>query len=86
MPLSTIFQLYHGVDSFIGGGNRSTRRKPAASHLQTLSDNVVSSTPRPSRIQTQSVSGDRPQWPLMMEETSPIKLIDFSGHKHGLYM
>jgi hypothetical protein len=51
-----------------------------------LSDNVVSSTPRPSRIQTQSVSGDRPQWPLMMEETSPIKLIDFSGHKHGLYM
>jgi len=27
MPLSTIFQLYHGV-SFIGGGNRNTRRKP----------------------------------------------------------
>jgi hypothetical protein len=26
MPLSTIFQLYRG--SFIGGGNRSTRRKP----------------------------------------------------------
>ena len=27
MPLSAIFQLYHGV-SFIGGGNRSTGRKP----------------------------------------------------------
>jgi hypothetical protein len=27
MPLSTIFQLYLAV-SFIGGGNRSTRRKP----------------------------------------------------------
>jgi hypothetical protein len=26
-PLSSIFQLYRGV-SFIGGGNRSTRRKP----------------------------------------------------------
>ena len=26
MPLSTIFQLYRG--GFIGGGNRSTRRKP----------------------------------------------------------
>jgi hypothetical protein len=26
-PLSTIFQLYHGV-SFIGGGNQTTRRKP----------------------------------------------------------
>ena len=32
---------------FIDGGNRSTRRKPrpAASHQQTLSHNVVSSTP-----------------------------------------
>jgi len=29
--------------SFIGGGNWSTRRKPAASHWQTLSHNVVSS-------------------------------------------
>jgi len=26
MPLSTIFQLYHG--GFIGRGNRRTRRKP----------------------------------------------------------
>ena len=47
MPLSTIFQfyiVYRGV-SFIGGGNWSTRRKP-----QTLSHNVVSSTPRLSGI------------------------------------
>jgi len=27
MPLSTIFQLYRG-GQFIGGGTRSTRRKP----------------------------------------------------------
>jgi hypothetical protein len=35
------------VVSFIGGGNRSNRRNylPVASHLQTLSHNVVSSTP-----------------------------------------
>jgi len=33
--------------SYIGGGNRSTRRnhRPVTSHLQTLSHNVVSSTP-----------------------------------------
>jgi hypothetical protein len=30
MPLSTIFQLYRG--GFIGGGNRSTRRKPPTCH------------------------------------------------------
>jgi hypothetical protein len=27
MPLSTIFQIYRGVVSFIDGGNKSTRRK-----------------------------------------------------------
>jgi len=51
MPLSTIFQLYHGghsaiswwsfsyivAVSFIAGGNQSTRRKPVASHWQFLS-------------------------------------------------
>ena len=43
-PLSTIFQLYIVVIRFIGGGKRSTRRKPPtrASHWQTLSHNVVS--------------------------------------------
>ena len=41
-PLSTIFQLYIVAVSFIGGGNRSTRRKllTCASHWQTLSHNV----------------------------------------------
>jgi len=29
--------------SFIGGGSKSTRRKPAASYWQTLSHNIVSS-------------------------------------------
>ena len=41
--------------SFIGGENLSTRRKPPtfrASHWQTLSHNVVSSTPRLRKIWT----------------------------------
>jgi hypothetical protein len=47
--------------NFIGGGNRSTRENhlPAASHLQTLSHNFVSSTPRLSRIRTHKFSVDR---------------------------
>jgi len=32
--------------SFIGGGKQSTWRKPLICHKQTLSHNVVSSTPR----------------------------------------
>ena len=35
---------------------------PAVCHLQTLSHNVVSSTPRLSGIQTHNVSGDRYWW------------------------
>jgi len=47
--------------SFIGGGDRSTRRKPPTCRksLQTLSHNVVSSTPRLIGIQTHNFSGDR---------------------------
>ena len=43
--------------SFIGGGNRSTRRKPSTcrSHWQTLSHNVVSCTPRLNGIRTQTL-------------------------------
>jgi hypothetical protein len=33
--------------------------RPAASHWQTLSNNVVSSTPRLSEIRTRNFSGDR---------------------------
>jgi len=33
--------------------------RPVASHWQTLSQNVVSSTPRQSGVQTHNVSGDR---------------------------
>jgi hypothetical protein len=32
---------------------------PATSHWQTLSHNVVLSTPHPSGIQTHNISGDR---------------------------
>ena len=46
---------------FIGGGNRSTGENhlPATSHWQTLSHNVVLSTPHRGGIQTYNVSGDR---------------------------
>ena len=48
-PLPTIFQLYRiVVVSFISGENHP----PVASHWQTLSDNVVSSTSRLSGIRT----------------------------------
>ena len=46
--------------SFIGGGNRCTQRKPQKVTGQTLSHNVVSSTPRMmSWIRTHKVSDDR---------------------------
>ena len=47
--------------SFIGGGNWSTMRKPPTCRksLANLINNVVSSTPRLSDIQTHIVIGDR---------------------------
>jgi hypothetical protein len=59
-PLSTIFQLCHGCQ-FYWWRKRSTRRnhRSAASHWQTLSHNVASSTPRLNGIRTHNVSGDR---------------------------
>ena len=46
---------------FIGGGNRSTWRKPptCGNSLTNLSHNVVSSTPHLSGIQTHNASGER---------------------------
>ena len=51
MPPSTIFQLYRG-GHFIGGGNGVPEEnyRPVVSHSQTVSHNVVSSTPRMNRI------------------------------------
>ena len=40
-------------------GVHGENNRPAASHRQTLSRNVVSSTPRLSGIRTLNVSGDR---------------------------
>jgi ABC-type anion transport system duplicated permease subunit len=59
-PLSTIqYFSYIVAVSFIGEENRSTRKKhlPAASHWQSLSHNVVSSTSRLSGIRTLVVIG-----------------------------
>jgi hypothetical protein len=40
-------------------GVSEENHRPVASHWQTLSHNVVSSTPRLYRIRTHNVSGDR---------------------------
>ena len=46
MPLSTIFQLYRGSLLLVQEtGVPGENHRPATSHLQTLSLNVVSSTP-----------------------------------------
>ena len=61
-PLSTIFQLYCGGQfccQWKKTGVSGENHWPAASHWQTLSHNVISSTPPLSGIQTHNVSGDR---------------------------
>jgi len=45
--------------SFIGGGNRSTRRKLPTFRKSLKKRNIVSSTPRLSWIRTYNVSGDK---------------------------
>ena len=60
-PLSATFQLYRGglvllvEETGIPGENH----RPTASHWQTLSHYVVSSTPRLNEIIIHNVSGDR---------------------------
>ena len=50
MPLSTIFQFYRDSQLMVDeAGVPRKNHRPAASHLQTLSHNVVSSTPRHKR-------------------------------------
>ena len=56
MPLSTILQLYHGGQF---GGGPGEKPPTAESHWQTLSHNVVSSTPHLTGIQTHNISGDK---------------------------
>ena len=50
-PLSTIFQLYHGGQFLLvqETGELRENRWPVSSHCQTLSQNVVSNTPRQER-------------------------------------
>ena len=58
-PLSTIFQ--QSVYNINGGGKRRNRRKPPTWHksLTNFITNVILSKPRPSRIWTYNVSGDK---------------------------
>jgi hypothetical protein len=59
MMASRMIHLYCG--SFIDEETRGPREnhRPVASHCQTLSHNVVSSTPHLSGIRTHNLSGDR---------------------------
>ena len=57
-PLSTIFRLYRGSQLEETEVHVENHR-PAASHLQTLSHNVVSSTRHLIGIRTYTISGDR---------------------------
>jgi hypothetical protein len=61
MPFLTVFQLYRGGQYYWLEETRvhGENYRPAASHCQTLSHNVVLSTPRLNRIRTHNVSGDR---------------------------
>jgi hypothetical protein len=58
MPIVQQYFGYIVTVSLIGGGIRTTRRKPPTCRksLKTLSHNVVSSTPRLSGIGTHNVS------------------------------
>ena len=56
-PLSTIFQLFHGMVEETGLPGEHYR--PIETHCQTLSLNVVSTTPRLSGVRTYNVSGAR---------------------------
>ena len=61
-PLSTIFQLYRGGHTVLlmdETGVPGENHRPAKSHWQTFSHNVISSTPSLGGIRTHNISGDR---------------------------
>jgi hypothetical protein len=68
-PLSTIFQYFFIFISWRSvllveeTGVPGENHQSAASHWQTLSHNVVSSTPRLSGMRTHNYSGDHPAHP-----------------------
>ena len=61
MPLSTIFQLYHDGQFLLveETGVPGENHRPVASHWQTLSHEVVSSTPHLSGVRAHNICGDR---------------------------
>jgi predicted membrane channel-forming protein YqfA (hemolysin III family) len=61
MPLSTIFQLYRGSQFYWWRKPEYLEKnsQPTENHWQTLSHNVVLSTPCLIGLRTHNVSGDR---------------------------
>ena len=81
MPLSTIFQLISlwSVLLVEETGVPVENQQPATSHWQTLSHNVVSSTPHLSGIQTHKVSDVR-NWSRKWQWEDLLRLTSFNKH------
>ena len=87
MPLSTIFKLYCGSLFYWWRKLEYPREnhRPVASHWQTISHIVVSSTPHLSGIRTPSISGDRHWLHVVVNPTTiqsrPQRLTLYTSNK-----